>query len=883
MPDPPVTRRQFLGSAAAVAATPLGASDPLPDAAPPHFPVAFALELLPPGVGKQLGAARFRDLTSGRCICSADSRWLIRYDDSECKGYELPTGRRVAFRTTPNSGWTESGTVVTTDSRLTVIEATEGAFRVRQYDLPSGVAHPPGQKIVKKGAVEAISNDGRIAVTQWTSDDGGEYEGVELATGRTKWVIGRKTPLPPRGIRIVGRFAHAGFVFPPEGADAGDDYPTMYDIETGREVRLEPPGKKVELSLPRWNWCSADQRRLLASVDVIGSDEERAVVWDTGSGRLLSSFALAGSDRVFGTTPDGNSFFGTVGEEEQLVLRDAATGKITRRYDVFDVDASESVVTPDGKTLFIARTDRARYDSRSGPDNTMIRLIDADSGLPLPQSPDPPGPLVRVWFPATNTAATAFRTKVGHVDYTFWDVPTARGRRVVDPTERNEAKQRDELEPANLVSPDGRQTLRPDGIRLTVVSTATGRTVASVSQPPVAAGRWFWLDAATVGVFSPDGLHVWKPDAGTVQMLPLALPGKRPLVWRWRAAIDGKRVGFQFFPDLAALVFQVGWVDVNGGKVTVSDQPHSGRGVGLAGSADGGRVAVGIDRPKSAERRASPEADWIAVHDLDGRRWLVNTPAAVPPFDLTGCGRTLAVRASGVSTDDDTPPTGPALELWEVVSGQRRTRYPVDSLPDDLRCSPCGRWVGTVRQDQPLYLWDVYGEVSDPRPEPKRAELPQLWTDLDSGNGEVAFRAVRTLVQHPAAAVQLLGAKLKPVSAPKADWAAERIEQLGHHDFRTRDTAERELAAVADVIADELRQAADVAETEEASERLDRLLVRASGKPFDEVRTVRAVEVLENATGEDTRAVLAKLAGGVPTALLTREASAALRRKDSGK
>lgn len=884
MTDRSVSRRQFLGTAGAFAATSLAASDPFPtdpapDAAPPHFPTTFPPEPLPPGVARQFGSARFRDFYANRYEVSPDSRWVVWLQDGWCGGYELATARRVRFRTQPESGWREVLEGVTATGRLIVTEKNDNAFRVRQYDLLTGAPDPPVD--VADGEVRAVSADGRLAVVEKETAERVEYKGVELATGRALWTIVRRTPLPSMGMRVVGRFAHAGFTFPPDGGNGSDSRSVLLNIDTGREIPIEPPGEGARGVLSSRVWGSADRRRLLAVCQTHDPDIDRAVVWNTVSGRVVSSFALPGADRAFGGTPDGRSFYGTVGDDHQLVLRDAATGKITRRYDVFDVNASDSAVTPDGKTLLLARTDRSRYDSRSGPDNTLIRLIDADSGLTLPQSPDPPGPLVRVWFPAATTVATAYRTKAEHVDYTLWDIPTTRSRRVVDPTERNEARQRDEMEPANLVSPDGRHTLRADGSRLAVVDTATGRTTAVIAQPPVAAGRWFWLDAATVGVFVSDGLTVWAPEADTLRVVPLDLPGKRPMVWRWRAAADGKRVGFQFFPDLAALVFQFGWVTVDGGEVTVAEQQHRGRGVGLAGSADGGRVAVGLDRPKSADRRASLEADWIAVHDRTGLQWLVNTPAAVPPFDLTGCGRTLAVRSSGVSIDD-MPPPAPALELWEVVSGQRRRRYPLDALPDDLRCSPCGRWVATVRQDQPLYLWDVYGEASDPQPEPTPAELPRLWNDLSSADGEAAFRTVRTLVQHPAAAARLLGAKLKPAKAPKEDWVVERIDRLSDPDFRTRDRAERELAAVADVVADTLRKATEAgAETEEAADRLDRLLIRAAGTPLDIVRTVRAVEVLEHAAGDDARALLARLADGAPAAALTREATAALKRRQA--
>lgn len=253
---------------------------------------------------------------------------------------------------------------------------------------------------------------------------------------------------------------------------------------------------------------------------------------------------------------------------------------------------------------------------------------------------------------------------------------------------------------------------------------------------------------------------------------------------------------------------------------------------------------------------------------------MFGVPDVSAKFDLTGCGRTLAVqRESYENAAGERVP--PALELWETVSGQRRRRQLVDRTPDDLKGSPCGRFVATCRDDQPVYLWDVFGGTSDPHPEPTADD----WAALGSADAGEAFRAVRRLVQHPASAVTILSAKLKPAVPPKAAWVDERVERLGDPDFHTRQAAERELSAVGDVVLDRLRAAAEAGvETEEAAERMERVLTRAVS-PAAELRTVRAVEVLEYA-GEAASPLLARLANGAP-GLLSREATAAKRRADA--
>ena len=185
------------------------------------------------------------------------------------------------------------------------------------------------------------------------------------------------------------------------------------------------------------------------------------------------------------------------------------------------------------------------------------------------------------------------------------------------------------------------------------------------------------------------------------------------------------------------------------------------------------------------------------------------------------------------------------------------------------------RRIATTHRDAPIYLWDVFGETSDPQAKPDAA----TWAALD-GTTDKAFTALRRLVQHPTAAVDLLSAKLTPAEPPKAEWVKARIDKLGSTDFRTRHTADLELSTVADRIVEPLRKAiATGADSPEADERLNRLLEKAEGMPRSAWRIVRAVEALEYCEGKAAVELLKTLAGGVDTAVLTKEARAAVKRR----
>jgi hypothetical protein len=183
--------------------------------------------------------------------------------------------------------------------------------------------------------------------------------------------------------------------------------------------------------------------------------------------------------------------------------------------------------------------------------------------------------------------------------------------------------------------------------------------------------------------------------------------------------------------------------------------------------------------------------------------------------------------------------------------------------------------VVTTHRDAPVYLWDVFGETTDRQAKPDA----RTWDALDAAPDK-AFTALRRLVQHPAAAVELLSAKLTPAEQPKTEWVKARLDRLGSRDFRTRHTAELDLSAVADRIREPLRKALDAgAENMEAEERLQRLLDRSAGTPRSSWRAVRAVETLEYCDGKPAVELLKKLAGGVESAVLTTEAKAAVKRR----
>lgn len=107
------------------------------------------------------------------------------------------------------------------------------------------------------------------------------------------------------------------------------------------------------------------------------------------------------------------------------------------------------------------------------------------------------------------------------------------------------------------------------------------------------------------------------------------------------------------------------------------------------------------------------------------------------------------------------------------------------------------------------------------------------------------------------------------------------VADLDSERFVVRDRAEKELAQLGDRAKSALEQALSRGPDLEVRQRITRLLARCAETAVpapDQLRLLRAVEVLEGIGSAEARRILATLAGGAEGARLTREAVAAVRR-----
>jgi hypothetical protein len=159
-------------------------------------------------------------------------------------------------------------------------------------------------------------------------------------------------------------------------------------------------------------------------------------------------------------------------------------------------------------------------------------------------------------------------------------------------------------------------------------------------------------------------------------------------------------------------------------------------------------------------------------------------------------------------------------------------------------------------------------------------ELDGLWTGLASSDAAAAFKAMRALGTDPRQSVAYLQEHLRPSLGADVTQIPKSIAALDNDRFAEREKAMKALSSFGKLAEPALRQALTQSLSAEARRRVEQLVdkcERATLSP-DTLRSLRAIEVLEQLNTPEAREVLQKLTKGTPSAEATREAVAALER-----
>jgi WD40 repeat protein len=284
----------------------------------------------------------------------------------------------------------------------------------------------------------------------------------------------------------------------------------------------------------------------------------------------------------------------------------------------------------------------------------------------------------------------------------------------------------------------------------------------------------------------------------------------------------------------------------------------------------------------------SPDGRWLAYSDQEQGVAIVDTRtgretgrAKLDVFYQNGAARTelrdvLAFAPDGKTVAWSGVESTADVFLIEVRTGQVRRRLPGDSYPvQQLKFSPDGVRLLSAGPDGSALIWDVRGRPAPQAVAPPANEVAGWWDRLADPDAVKAYQAMRALAAHPAAAVALLREKLPPVRAVGAAKLDALVAKLDDPDFKAREDAERELAALADAAEPRLRAALRGASSLEVRRRAERVLERIEA---GWLRSERAVEVLEMIGDAAAGRLLRELAGGLPGAARTTDAAGAVAR-----
>lgn len=803
---------------------------------------------LPADAIRRIGSLRFRHGGLVRTLLPCpDGKTLISSDVAGSRTvcvWDLASGRLLRRFPGSRRGWPPA---LSPDGKRLAIGDEAGT--VHLYDFASGreLRQFKGQRIDLLGL--GFSPDGKMLVSSGPR----EILLWDAATGAKLATIA--VPLdggdPLLAFSPDGKTLFAGQGF--------HEKAHVYDVATRREIRTIARGNRLR---PMSLALSSDGKMLaMGSGDGRGGGDGLIPLWDAGSGQLIRNLHSKKKTIVkVAFSPDGKLLAtGNGGFPPLLTLWDVAAGKVRHSWEE---PANSLAFSRDGKMLLVG--------------GSVIRRFDTTTGKEIPAQQSNQFAIDRLaLFPDGKTLAAPDAVAVH-----LWDAETGKPLRSIAAD--------GELLLRLALSPDGR-TLVASSHRgaLRWFDAATGKMLRVRYSPLIDTPR----DPETKGeyltgiAFSPDGQT-------------LATSGWEGSVALWDARSGEQRHRFRW-PEVRR-VEAVAFTD-NGSRLWAAfptgPDPRTGQhGTQLR--------AWDVSRAEELPRLTAAMNARLAKLEAS-RLYPPSARIAVSPG-----GHMLAVNR------------GKTISVWETASGQERLC--LKGQDDATLCaafSPDGRLLASAARDDTFRLWDLAGgtklaQLTGHRgqvnalifsPDGKRlysagadttilitdagriarrslhavpaVDAETTWKDLASADAAQAYRAMHSLRAHPATALPLFAKHLRPVPAVEANRLVELIHRLDADEFEQREAASRELEKLGAIAEPALRRALRQDPSLEMRRRTLALLDKLVLPSADVLRSLRAVEVLEQIGDAEARRLLEKLAAGAAEARLTREAKAALSQR----
>jgi RNA polymerase sigma factor (sigma-70 family) len=729
-----------------------------------------------------------------------------------------------------------------------------------------------------------------VVTRRWAPLETQHAAGVS-ADGR--WLVLAETQFEPTGIRIGGHPA-------PPPPKTGPIKFALYDLTTRTPVKEfvtesnEAEGHQVKVT----GACISADGRWIATVSGAHDKTGRVRLWEVATGQVVwASEYKQRNDPMFtpiGFTPGAAELVLRRSDNRWIHVVDVARAKEVRTFATIGDQIQGEVLAPDGSAVLVStyKPDVFVFDLKTGAERTLgghkewaRRAAFTPDGKTLVTGGNDPFLLVRDWpsgavrkridIEPRSAVASLFLSADGkYADVLYWwekslaryDLET--GRRVERPTDTHRAAvlaltlapdgsvmsagydgvlrtwdattgrqlRQSRIEAGSghdpiTLTPDGKVrregSLSPDGRFFAgagpekdTVNVFDARTSAVVAS---FGGKGGWWGAGTATAFSPDGNLLASSTEGFVQFREVGS-------WRARGGIKVHATGFDFSPDGRSLLC-AGLNDVTVWEVATQKLRYTFR-----------PGPQGLSRP-----RFSPDGRFLAWAEDDG-----------------------------------------SVMLRDLFRDRTVARF----LGHDDRLmgyvfTPDGRRLVTASDDCTLLVWDVAGPAARVKPAdpPDERDLRAAADDLASSDAAKAFATVRVLAAGGDASVGVIRGKLRPATATDAAAVKRLLADLDSDDFDTRENATAALIALGERAEGPVYGLLAGRPSPEARRRAERVLDGIAGpvSSADRLQEVRAVEVLEWVATPAAKEVLRELAKGDPSAGLTRDATATLRRLEKRK
>jgi RNA polymerase sigma factor (sigma-70 family) len=796
---------------------------------------------LPPGAIARLGTVRLRHSGKVSVVAFApDGTALISGDEiGELRLWDTATGKLLrtfvdplhhrigALAFSPDGKWFASGI-----ARLSLWNVAAGTRADLAADYPFGVHCVASLAFAPDGKTLAVTAEGDPLIRFYSVPAGKLVSEINEGHEWTSYAL----------------------AYSPDGkllATAGvDRLVRVWDLAT-RKTRHQ-------FKLPNWGmdvaW-TADGKRLAAAT------KETAFVWDVATETKVHEFDQGDRDpylalkRSLAFSPDGKRL------ASSDRIWDLSSGKEVCKLEGRHTGGLS--YAPDGKAVATAGDDGA------------VRLHDPDTGKELAHLRGVGGSGEFLWlgFAPDSQRLVALR---GVVRPQSCEPGTGRLQSwTPDGREARELPIEDCGRSAAM-SPDGTVfVVAGDGGALTLWDTATGKRVRQLAGddgkdkrgPGAPWGKPIFAFSTDSRLVASAGrgekdIRVWEVRTGK---LIQALKGPSERIYFLTFSGNGRRLVSASFHDDGAARF---W-DLATGKEWRPATVLPGWVHGV--SADGQTWALALE-----------EHQTIGVDPL--RICAVETGKELLRLEKGGhCafapdGRTVAVQVGpSPSTEEEGEST---IQVIELATGGVRTQFRGHRASlETLVYSPDAKLLASGSSDNTAILWDLMSRGDTKRVELPARQMQALWDELGSADAATAYQATCHLARAQEQTVAWVREHLPPSRKPDVEHVARLLRDLDDDRFAVREEAAAALQRLAELAAPALRQALDGKPSAEVRRRVPRLLEQIDGdKTPEQLRSLRAVEVLERLGTPEARKVLEELAKGTPEAHQTQEATASLHR-----